>query len=197
MKKYEFMYRLDKALGSIAESEKNDIMNDYEEHFRIGAENGKTDDEICDSLGNPEELAKSYLDGTEQNAQTNSGVSDGGTLPQQNTQTTAAKTDDSKVVGIVALVLLIIFVFIPVGGTVLGILAGLFFGAIGCGIGGIAAIGAAFYICGSTTSMLAVVLLGIALIAFGVLLGFATYYACKGVYKLVLMLIDFCKSLVK
>ena len=43
-----------------------DILNDYEEHFRIGLENGKTEAEIAGSLGSPEELGASFV---EENAQ--------------------------------------------------------------------------------------------------------------------------------
>lgn len=200
MKKYEFMYRMDKALGALSESEKSDIINDYEEHFRIGAENGKTDDEICASLGNPEELAKSYLEGTEQQTveTDNSGVSDGGVLPQQNTgYQTAQQSTKSNTLGIVTLIILLIFVFIPIGSTILGLLVGFFFGTLGCVVGGIAVICISWFMIGSVAGVFAMITLGIALISLGVLLGYATYYGCKGTYKLVLMLIDFCKNLIK
>lgn len=60
MTKSEFMNILEGLLNSIPYEDKKDIMYDYEEHFRIGLQNGKTEDEICNSLGEPKALAKLY-----------------------------------------------------------------------------------------------------------------------------------------
>ena len=38
----------------------NDILYDYEEHFRIGLENNKTEEEISEALGNPVQIANAY-----------------------------------------------------------------------------------------------------------------------------------------
>ena len=197
MKKYEFMYRLDRALGALSEEEKNDIINDYEEHFRIGAEEGKTDDEICATLGAPEELAKSYLEEVEQPKVENENVTEGGELPAQVTPMEEPKNSENNIVGIIAVVLLTIFVFLPVGSTLLGILAGMFFTSLGCGLGGIATFCAAFFAIAEVGAFIGILCIGIALVAFGILMGFATYYAGKGLYKLLLMIIDFCKDIMK
>lgn len=58
--KSDFLNTLEDALNNIPYEDKKEIMYDYEEHFRIGAENGKTEDEICKSLGDPKVLAKLY-----------------------------------------------------------------------------------------------------------------------------------------
>ncbi len=39
----------------------NDIIYDYEEHFNAGIENGKTEEQISEELGSPDDIAKEYL----------------------------------------------------------------------------------------------------------------------------------------
>ncbi len=41
--------------------ERQEILRDYEEHFRAGKEEGKSEEEIVHSLGDPYELAKEIL----------------------------------------------------------------------------------------------------------------------------------------
>jgi uncharacterized membrane protein len=51
---------LDASLGGISYADKKEILSDYEEHFRGGLEDGKTEEEISASLGQPRAIAKSY-----------------------------------------------------------------------------------------------------------------------------------------
>lgn len=60
--KQEFLDRLKASIGALPIQDQGDILNDYEEHFRIGMENGKTEAEIADSLGSPEELGASFTE---------------------------------------------------------------------------------------------------------------------------------------
>lgn len=60
MDKDGFMRELEKSLGRIDEDDKKDILYDYEEHFRMGFEKGKTDEEIAKELGDPKVIGKSY-----------------------------------------------------------------------------------------------------------------------------------------
>lgn len=60
MNKEGFLAELHRALGRMAESEKKEILYDYEEHFRMGAAEGKDEEEISRSLGNPRALGRSY-----------------------------------------------------------------------------------------------------------------------------------------
>ena len=62
MCRHEFMAHLYNALKNLSPQEREDILNDYEEHFRIGLEMGKSEAEIADSLGSPEELAASFTE---------------------------------------------------------------------------------------------------------------------------------------
>jgi hypothetical protein len=61
MNKEEFLSGIGKALDKISESERTEILYDYEEHFLIGRENGKSEEEICLELGDPVEIANNYL----------------------------------------------------------------------------------------------------------------------------------------
>lgn len=61
MIKSEFIASLNQALVGLPQTEKDDILYDYEEHFSIGQEKGKTEAEICDALGDPKAIAKQYI----------------------------------------------------------------------------------------------------------------------------------------
>jgi len=58
MNKKEFLGRLSELIKDIPEEEKKDILFDYEEHFRIGLEKGRKEEEIAVSLGDPKIIAK-------------------------------------------------------------------------------------------------------------------------------------------
>ncbi|OIJ20130.1 hypothetical protein BKP45_10100 [Anaerobacillus alkalidiazotrophicus] len=58
MSKNQFLNELESLLKEIPESERQDILRDYEEHFQIGLESGKDEAEIVASLGNPKIIAK-------------------------------------------------------------------------------------------------------------------------------------------
>lgn len=60
MTKSEFIASLKQALAGMVQTEKDDILYDYEEHFSIGLEKGKTEAEISDALGDPKAIAKQY-----------------------------------------------------------------------------------------------------------------------------------------
>lgn len=60
MNKIEFMNELrqylEKAYGKLERNEISVVISDYEEYFREGLIEGKTEDEIVESLGNPKEI---------------------------------------------------------------------------------------------------------------------------------------------
>lgn len=61
MTKEQFLKQLDTALKSLPTEERQDILRDYQEHFTIGIEEGKTEEKISVSLGSPKQLAKELL----------------------------------------------------------------------------------------------------------------------------------------
>jgi uncharacterized membrane protein len=58
MNKKEFLGKLSELIKDISEEEKKDILFDYEEHFRIGLEKGRKEEEIAASLGDLKIIAK-------------------------------------------------------------------------------------------------------------------------------------------
>ena len=50
------MDKLREKLAGFDEDIRNEIFTDYEEHFTMGAANGKTEEQICEELGNIDEL---------------------------------------------------------------------------------------------------------------------------------------------
>jgi len=61
MNKNEFIEILKSNLSKLPKDEIDDIIYDYEEHFRIGLENGKAESEICSELGNPKAISKQFF----------------------------------------------------------------------------------------------------------------------------------------
>ncbi len=61
MNKREFLDLLRYYLRSYPAHIVNDMVSDYEEHFRIGAENGKTETEIAAELGSPRDIAEEFF----------------------------------------------------------------------------------------------------------------------------------------
>lgn len=61
MKKVDYLNLLRFYLRELPEVIINDIIYDYEEHFINGFEEGKTEEEISEELGSPEEIANEIL----------------------------------------------------------------------------------------------------------------------------------------
>lgn len=76
MTKQEFITTLSAALAGVPAADRDEIMFDYEEHFRIGLSEGKTEEEIATSLGDPKTLARQFsADYHVQQAETDTSVS--------------------------------------------------------------------------------------------------------------------------
>lgn len=60
MNRNEFVSTLRNGLGNISSASIEEILYDYREHFDIGLEQGKTEDEISQSLGDPKLIARQY-----------------------------------------------------------------------------------------------------------------------------------------
>ena len=56
MNKQEYLDNLANALSEFGDDVKNEIVNDYEEHFNAALENGKTEEQVAEELGSIEEL---------------------------------------------------------------------------------------------------------------------------------------------
>lgn len=58
MNKDEYIEKLTKLLKRLPKEEREDIISDYEEHFMIGLEKGRSEEEISKALGSPNNVAK-------------------------------------------------------------------------------------------------------------------------------------------
>jgi len=58
MNKQEYMEKLYEALSCFDEEIRNEIISDYEEHFAMGLENGKSEEQIVAELGSIEDLVE-------------------------------------------------------------------------------------------------------------------------------------------
>ena len=58
MNRDKFLEILSKELTDIQEDDKMEILFDYNEHFTIGIQEGRTEEEIAESLGEPKIIAK-------------------------------------------------------------------------------------------------------------------------------------------
>jgi len=61
MNRYEYLKELEHLLKTLPVQERAEILADFEEHFDIGAEQGKAETEIAASLGSPQQIAKEML----------------------------------------------------------------------------------------------------------------------------------------
>lgn len=61
MIKTEFLQELYSYLAPLSPQERDEIIQDFEEHFQVGLESGKTEEQICQELGSPKSCAASYL----------------------------------------------------------------------------------------------------------------------------------------
>ncbi|MCI1857758.1 MAG: DUF1700 domain-containing protein [Sporolactobacillus sp.] len=61
MDKNEFLRQLDRLLHQIPTRDRREILHDLDEHFTIGFNAGKTDQEIINELGDPHAIAEEAL----------------------------------------------------------------------------------------------------------------------------------------
>lgn len=59
MNKQEFMRKLRHSISGLSETEKQELLADYEEHFQNAMADGKTEEEIARKLGNPKQIGRS------------------------------------------------------------------------------------------------------------------------------------------
>ncbi|WP_422484651.1 DUF1700 domain-containing protein [Gudongella sp. DL1XJH-153] len=185
----EYLKRLRSYLAELSESELREVLLDYEEHFNIGRDKGKTDDEISAELGSPKEVAESILStiGPEEKANPNTA--------------TAKPADDGVKRFLIILLLLglnIVFLAGPAV-AVLGVIVGIFGAGIGFVVGGVGLmIGAPFtsFMAGFVPGMLTSLAFGIGLSALGALVFIFGIYLSKLFYRLASMYIEWNKKVI-
>lgn len=125
MNKERFLAALRRALGRMPESEKEDIVYDYEEHFRVGLADGKSEEQIAEGLGNPRLLGRSYrIDSLLEE-------------PEQGGRVKAGAVVGAVFASVSLSLFNVLFVLGPFAGL-LGALAGLWAGAVSLAAAGLA-----------------------------------------------------------
>ncbi|AOZ94322.1 HAAS signaling domain-containing protein [Paenibacillus crassostreae] len=61
MNKQQFLFILQNHLAVLSEDERKELLTDYESHFIHGLQNGKTEEQIAQGLGDPFQLVKEIL----------------------------------------------------------------------------------------------------------------------------------------
>ncbi len=120
MTKKEFLDKLEKNLKGLKKKDISEILSDYEEHFRIGLEKGKSEEKIADELGDVVQIANQFK-------------IESGIKPSD-------KKEKSVILKIFIAIGLILFNLIFVSGLFfgfLGALIGFFAGSLGMAFGGI------------------------------------------------------------
>jgi uncharacterized membrane protein len=203
MNKDDFFKTLDAALSDFSWSEKKDIIYDYEEHFRIGFENGKTEAELIEELGDPKDIANQY----KSNSTIESEPIDR-PINNYNENKYSEYKNTSENVSVLAAIALLIFNLIFIVGPFLGLagaLIGLFGGAIGAFIGGLGlTLGTIFYPFAHdflslpvNISSTASIFFGIGTTAFGALFFIGDCYLAKYFLKFTMKYINWNLSIIK
>jgi len=222
MNKSEFISILEAQLIRLPKSDRDDILSDYEAHFAAGLDNGLSEEQVAEQLGNPSELAKTYLENLPENAKGAQFIpepqeepepevqQENPTVPNDNAYNyagngqaqapyynyTAEPQKKDNTVDIVLFVVLCVLLAPPA----ISFIIGTFFGLGGAGIGLLAAlvgcvIGGAAVMPAGIVLGLGIIFIGIALGALGGLLIIADVAFVKLVVKLVKKLIDWGKSI--
>ncbi len=145
MNRQEFMRRLEQLLEGIPEEEKREAIAYYTSYFEDAGEENEA--KIIRELESPEKVAatiRADFPGCNNSETASSGN-------QQNYNGTVQK-EDNTTRNILLIILLVITspiwgsILVAIGGTLLGIIGGLFGIAVGCVIGGVAVVGVAITI---------------------------------------------------
>ena len=169
MTQHEFIDSLSRHLRGLTEEEKKDILADYQEHFAIGKESGKSEEEISAALGDPRALAKQYR---------------AETMVRRVQEKHSVTNVLNVIIAALALGMFNLIFVLPLFFAVLGVLIGLLAASVGVALGGLgAAIGSilALIIPWGIPGVVSGVGLftGIGLAALGILMGVGCFYVIK------------------
>lgn len=115
MTKIEFLTQLKNGLSGIDNYIIEDILNDYQEYFTNGKEEGKSEDEICKELGTPHQIIQNLCE---------QGVINKSQLESFN-KNKGGKYNAVSIIALVVLNFVIISALFPVVSSILGLAIGL------------------------------------------------------------------------
>lgn len=190
MTKSEFLTTLDRCLLGLSYEEKKDIIYDYEEHFRNGIEEGKTEEEICTELGDPKNIAKIYSANL--------------TLKKAKANPSSKNLAKAVIAG-VSLGFFNLIIGLPVFFTIFGIIASLFGIFLFFTLGGIVLTFSSFINnidfvnipFDISVNPMITVLFGIGLTALGILIGIAGFYIVKSFFKWTIKYLNWNLNIIK
>ncbi|WP_409227870.1 DUF1700 domain-containing protein [Gudongella sp. SC589] len=189
MTRNEYLSKLKSYLSSLREGELREILLDYEEHFNIGRDKGKTDDEISSELGSPREVADSILSTLK---------TDGNNKSATSQERTSNDSTRRFLVFLLLLGLNIVFVLGPVV-AIMGMIVGIFGAGIGFVVGGIGLVfGAPFasFVSGFVPGILTSISFGIGLSALGALVFILGIVVSKLFYRIMSMYIEWNRRII-
>lgn len=198
MNKQEYIAALEKQLLRLPKAERDDILSDYESHFALGEQEGKTEEEVAAALGDPYELAARYLENLPKGAKgAKYENGEGNSYKPASYSSESAPDERSTTGGIVLVVLLSVFVAAPV----LGSLIGAWFSLISVVVALFTAFGAFVALAAGLMSTAALagvglIFIGIAMLALGALVICGMSAAVKGITWLVKWYVGLCKKFV-
>lgn len=182
MNKKEFLNKLSKYLRGIPRDEEKDIISDFEEHFEMGKKEGRAEEDIAKSLGNPKALANQLKAGL--------------LAERAEKETTAANITRAVFASLGLGFFNIVFVLGPFLG-IAGVLVGLFATAIGTAAGGITGLlGTIFFPLFPEYFNMVInpavgIFASIGLICFGVLFFIGDMYLARVLFRLFIRYIKF------
>jgi len=169
MTQREFTDIMSRHLKGLTEDEKKDILSDYQEHFAMGREEGKSEEEIAAALGDPKSLAKQYR---------------AETMVRRVQEKHSAANVLNVIIAALALGMFNLIFVLPLFFTVLGVLVGMMAASVGIALGGLGAVLGSILALIIPSGIPGVVsgvglFTGIGLAALGILMGVGCFYAIK------------------
>ena len=172
MNKKTFLNQLKNELRNYPKDEIDEIIYDYEEHFRTGIENGKTEEEIAKTLGDPKMIAKQYK------------VS---TVFKEAEEDKTFKNVVRAIFTVIGLTFMNLIFVIPILAAIAGVLFGLFVAAIAITFAGLVAVFGSIATISGVSGILVGVFSGLILTPLGILMFIGLIYLSKyillGIYK--------------
>ena len=121
MTRSEFLDQLRRGLNGMPQAAIDDIVADYDAHFTDAAAAGRSETDVASALGDPTRLARELR----------------AEVGMKNWETTKSPSSAaSAILAIIGLGALDLLILVPIAGSVVGTMVGIFAAAIGCFIGG-------------------------------------------------------------
>ena len=169
MTQHEFIDTMSRHLKGLTEAEKKDILSDYEEHFALGKEAGKSEEEIAAALGEPKGIAKQYR---------------AETMVRRVQEKHSVTNVLNVIIAALALGMFNLIFVLPLFFAVVGVLIGLLAAAVGIALGGLGAAIASIVALITPWGIPSIIsgmgfFTGVGLAALGTLMGVGCFYIIK------------------